>query len=103
MGLIKWRANTLVKIKIKSTTINPSIVDILGDTRLWDLVNDIILEKQSFYNGVLRGGDISDLLLKKISRVLVEVKRDKIKAKIRVGDGDKYKNLTEGREAIGKY
>ena len=65
--------------------INPSIVDIFGDTRLWDLVNDIILEKRSFYNGVLRGGDISDLLLKKISKALVEVKRGLIKEKIRKG------------------
>lgn len=50
--------------------INPSIVDIFGDSRLRKLVGDIILEKWFLVDGDLKDGDISEDLLKKIGRVL---------------------------------
>jgi hypothetical protein len=40
--------------------------------RIWYLVNKILIEKGYFIDGILRDGDISEDLLKKIGKVLRE-------------------------------
>lgn len=69
--------------------MNPAI---FGDSRLWGLVNDIIIEKWSLIDGDFRGGDISEKLLKRISKVLRERPESKYESKI-LEIGDKEGNL----------
>lgn len=67
----------MVKIKIKSIKANPDIFGV--DDRLWRLVSDIILEKWSLVNGDFEDGNVSERLLREISKALVEIIWDKIK------------------------
>lgn len=55
------------------------ITGVLRYNKFWRVISDIILEKWSLEDGALRGGDISEKLLKKICKVIRERMEDEIK------------------------
>ena len=77
------------KLKIKSIELTPFVAHRIRDGRIWDLVSEIIIEKWSFKDKVLESGDVSKILLKRISKILAGITIDKIKKETKNKVSDK--------------
>jgi hypothetical protein len=75
----KIKYKPLVEAVIVAEGQEIPITGVLQYNKFWKLINDIIREKWSLEDGALRGGDISEKLLKKICRVIRERIEDDIK------------------------